>query len=179
MGQRIGSLPSSTRLADRTQCRDVLYLSRMPGDHTVRDSEGSPLNATLSIECNAEFDLIVHSRGGGKPPSNPDYLPALQILLERLAAQRATIHDITVDSHYALRHYPQAADRRLDLPFPLSLKGSTDCLDLQRQISRAQPPVARRPDTTRGGNPTKRIRIRVSCPTATTGAAFLAIINPA
>ncbi|MBC8363406.1 MAG: hypothetical protein H8E59_00210 [Actinobacteria bacterium] len=151
----------------------------MSGDHQIRDNDGLHLDATFTVERSVEFDLILYSRGGGKPPSNPDYLPALRLLLERLATQGATIHDITIDSHYALRHYPQAADRRLDLLFPLSLKGSTDCQDLQRQISRAQGPVARRPDAVTGGNPTKRIRIRVSCPSATTEAAFLAIINPA
>ncbi|RIV85955.1 HNH endonuclease [Aurantiacibacter zhengii] len=51
---------------------------------TITDSEGKPLDAKIEVEGDA---IIVHSRSGaGTNARNPDYRPALEAILMRLAA---------------------------------------------------------------------------------------------
>ena len=119
--------------------------------------DGSQLDAEFEVDRSV-IDIVLHSRSGSNPPRNPDYFAALELLLSRLAQNRAVIEDILVDSTVALKL--PIADRRLKLDFPIDPAAHGDLTALRQQICSAQRTVAQRPGT-KGGNNHKRIRIRV------------------
>ena len=128
-------------------------------------SDGTSVDATFTLEAVPVFELVYqHKAGARNSPRavNTDYHEGLELLLERLAALDATILGITVDSGVAQQLPP--ADREVDLPFPIDLTDATDFHKLRLQITRAQRPIARRPDAQPGGgNDQKTIRITFSC----------------
>lgn len=67
-----------------------------------------------------------------------------------------------MDASVALELDP--AERELDLPLPTDLDRGVDCSALRLEITRAQKPVARRPEAKPGGgNDQKRIRLTITC----------------
>ena len=133
----------------------------------LRDNTDRVLDAEFELEGDhPNWVIIQHSRSGPNrrtPGRNPDYFPALELLLSRLAAAHAVISSISVDSLVA-RELPER-QRRLALPFPIRLTPDTDIAGLRRIVTRAQRTVARSPSTTStGGNNHRRIRIDVTVP---------------
>jgi hypothetical protein len=126
--------------------------------------DGRVLEATFELTMVPIFDLVYHHKAGARdsPRSvNADYHEGLELLLQRLAAFRATILGISVDSGVA-RDLPEE-DRELDLEFPIDLTPDTDIHEVRLAITRAQKSVARRPGSlTAGGNDQKRIRITLT-----------------
>src|SRR4051812_35509861 len=141
----------------------------MPPDslHPLRE-DGSTVDASFDVSALPVFEIVYHHKAGarGSPRSvNADYHEGLQLLLSRLAAVGATILGISVDSGVALALDPAA--RELDLQFPIVLDSSTDAAILRLDITRAQKPVARRPDAKRGGgNDQKTVRMTISLETS-------------
>lgn len=131
----------------------------------VRD-DGSVLEATFELSRIPVFDIVFHHKAGARDSprsANADYHEALEVLLGRLASVNAEILGISVDSGPALELPP--ADRELAIDFPIQLDATIDVKDLRLSITRAQKPVARRPDASPGGgNDQKRIRITVTFP---------------
>lgn len=129
-----------------------------------RRSDGSQLDATFEVSRVPWFEIVYHHKAGGRggPRSvNADYHEGLELLLTRLAQVHAKILAIAVDSGVARELDPDA--RELDLPFPIDLEPATDCRALRLEITRAQKPVARRPNAKPGGgNDQKRILITVA-----------------
>ena len=86
----------------------------------ILDDDGSELDADFSCEpTDGGIDLIMESRG---PDRNTQYGPALEILLRRLAEQRAVLTRAIVDSretrHLAEEGRTLALD---DRPYPVEL----------------------------------------------------------
>jgi hypothetical protein len=131
--------------------------------HPVR-ADGTPVDATFDVAAVPVFELTYHFKSGarGSPRAvNSDYHEGLELLLRRLGTIGATILGISVDSAAARELEPH--QRELDLEFPLDLQASTDAANLRRTITRAQKPVARRPDARPGGgNDQKTIRITIA-----------------
>ena len=131
--------------------------------------QGAVLDALFEVEQDdAGFSILMESRGGsskGNPATNPDYNPALELLLSRLAALGASIEACLVEST-KIAAWPEAA--RLvtidDHPYPVHLSGLINILPFRQRIGRGQGRVGREPGATGGGNPTKRIRLRLSFP---------------
>jgi hypothetical protein len=127
--------------------------------------EGVELDAEFELHTTpAGTDLVLHARYGGKESAratNTDYFPALATILRRLAAIRARIDWVAVDSRTALQL--PVAERVIPLDWPMALTPSTDVLSLRRAITGAQRLVARRPGAkSDGGNNHKRIRIALA-----------------
>jgi len=135
--------------------------------HPARD-DGTALEATFEVSQLPVFDLVFHHKAGARdsPRSvNADYHEALETLLARLASVRATILGIAVDSAIAQELPPDERELRLD--FPIALSADTDTASLRLDITRAQKPIARRPDAKPGGgNDQKRIRLTLTVPDA-------------
>ena len=93
-----------------------------------------------------------------------DYDRGLEVLLSSTAARRAVITDALVVSSAALRHFPDAVDRRLDLEggYPIRL-GDSDPFQVRRTLGRAQRVTARDPSLTSSGNNNKRISLWLGC----------------
>jgi len=127
-------------------------------------ADGSAIEATFELSTAPVFDLVYHHKAGGRNSNrsvNVDYHKGLEILLGRLAQLEMTIVRIAVDSSVALKLDP--ADRELDLEFPIKLGPATDSHELRLTITRAQKPIARRPDVKPGGgNDQKSIRITLA-----------------
>ena len=132
----------------------------------VHDADGAAMAATFVVEpVHGQLTLVLHSAGGvsrhGGLPRNADYAPALQVLLERLAALSATLTDAYVDST-VVAGMP-LEERRLTLPgrpYPIDLAAVDDYDGLRRALTRAQGPTGRSPTaTSSGGNERKRIRL--------------------
>ncbi|MEZ5257859.1 MAG: hypothetical protein R2705_13470 [Ilumatobacteraceae bacterium] len=138
------------------------------------DDEGRELDATLDIEPRSYgADVVLHARGGRRESStNPDYFPALELVLERMSRAVPTIEQITVDSKVALQ---MSAERRVvEVGCPIVLTPATDMKALRIRITEAQPAAASSMAAGRlGGNKTKRIRIRFSFDTEASSAAEL------
>ena len=133
----------------------------------VHDAAGRPLNATFSTEPEGNrVALIMESRSGraaGRPGRNADYNPALTLLLERLARLDATLVDALVDSRKTQALGIPEMKRRL-ITEPIKLALAPDMEALRVQMGTAQAKIAQEPDATKGGNSTKRIRLRLDVP---------------
>jgi hypothetical protein len=125
----------------------------------------------LDAECHVEADgdhlaLIMESRSGmsgRRGARNPDYNRALTILLARLGKLNAVLIDALVDSRHTQDLGLTEADRRLiQAPVRLALEPDADAL--RRRLGTTQAKIAQAPDATKGGNSTKRIRLRVDVP---------------
>jgi len=101
------------------------------------------------------FAIISNSAGG---PAAKEYPRQLQLILEGLAAARAFILRIEVDSSETSGL--DLARRILNLEFPIDTATVEDLSVLRRKISSAQNPIGQAPGAT-GGNGNKRIRIHV------------------
>lgn len=134
----------------------------------VRDAD-AVLNASFSVEDDeGRLAMTIESRSGarGSPNArNPDYDPALELLLARLGDLNAEIVDAQVFSTAALRDYPDPEQRRLELaggyPVAVALR---EPRELRREFARSQRKVARAPDLTSSGNNNKRVRFWIELP---------------
>lgn len=134
--------------------------------HVVDDS-GRVLDAEYFIEADGgHVALIMESRSGMsgmRAPRNPDYNRALTVLLARLGALNAVLVDALVDSRRTQNLSLPEADRRL-IQAPIRLALEPDAGALRRHLGTAQAKIAQASDATKGGNSTKRIRLRLDVP---------------
>jgi hypothetical protein len=131
------------------------------------DDHGRALDAEYLIEADGGYlALIMESRSGmsgGRAPRNPDYNHALTILLARLGRLDAVLVDALVDSRRTQdQGVPEAGRRLIQAPIRLALEPDTNAL--RRRLGTAQAKIAQAPEATKGGNSTKRIRLRVDIP---------------
>lgn len=133
----------------------------------IFDDEGRQLDATFSVRTDRRStSLIFESRGGKRGTAsarNVDYAEGLDLLLKRLKSMGATLLDVLVDTRSVADLSEE--ERKVQLPtFPLPLKLTTvqDVHALRLAIGRGQQPVGRAPGAkSGGGNPTRRLRIRL------------------
>jgi hypothetical protein len=134
--------------------------------HLVDDHD-RVMDAEFLVEADGgHFALIMESRSGassGRAARNPDYNQVLTILLARLGRLNAVLVDALVDSRYTQELGLSEADRRF-IQAPVRLALEPDPEALRRRLGTAQAKVAQAADATKGGNATKRIRLRVSVP---------------
>lgn len=131
------------------------------------DDHGRTMDAEYHVEAdNGHLALIMESRSGmsgRRAPRNSDYNRALTLLLARLGTLNAVLIDALVDSRHTHNLGLPEADRRL-IQAPLRLALEPDADALRRRLGTAQAKIAQAPDATKGGNSTKRIRLRVDVP---------------
>lgn len=131
------------------------------------NDHGRVMDAEFLVEADGgDLALIMESRSGssiGRAARNPDYNPALTLLLTRLGKLNAVLVDALVDSRYTQGLGLPEADRRF-IQAPVRLALEPDPEALRRRLGTAQAKVAQAADATKGGNATKRIRLRVSVP---------------
>jgi len=139
------------------------------------DENGRLLDATFEVEPSGQgFALVLHSNGGvsrGRPALNPDYIPALEVLLTRLARLGATLEDACVDSKKM--QGIDLADRRLrleDTSFPILLSNIADMKEFRLKIRRSVSRTGRQKDAPGTGN--KRIRLAISLADPMTAVHF-------
>jgi hypothetical protein len=125
------------------------------------------MDAEYLVEADgSHLALIMESRSGRsgtRAPRNPDYNRALTVLLTRLRLLNAVLIDALVDSRHTQDLGVPEADRRLiEMPIRLALEPDMDAL--RRRMGAIQAGIAQAPDATKGGNTTKRIRLRVDVP---------------
>lgn len=123
---------------------------------------GVPLVAEFAVEPYGEELSVVLKSGGGKVPGrarsrNADYLPALCLLLNRLAERGAVITTAFVDSAPA-RTKPMSTRLLIDAPVQLGPK--TDLDALRGTLTRNQRRVGKTDDS----NQRKLIRLVVAVP---------------
>jgi hypothetical protein len=147
--------------SDFDAMRANVYLVR------VRDATGKELDATYSVLSDGDrLALIMESRSGRSstsPGRNSDYNVGLTTLLERLGRLNARLVDAFVDSRKTQTLGIPEADR-LIVRGPVRLAEVPDMESLRVQMGTAQAKVAQEPDATKGGNSTKRIRLRLDVP---------------
>ncbi len=131
------------------------------------DDRGRVMDAEYLVEADSgHLALIMESRSGmsgSRAPRNPDYNRSLTILLTRLGKLNAVLVDALVDSRHTQDLGLPEADRRL-IQAPIRLALEPDPAILRRRLGTAQAKIAQAPDATKGGNSTKRIRLRVDVP---------------
>jgi hypothetical protein len=131
------------------------------------DDRGRALAADYQIEADGgRLALVMESRSGmsgSRAPRNPDYNRALTVLLSRLGKLDAVLVDAVVDSHRTQQLGLPDADRKL-IEKPIRLALVPDMEALRRRMGTAQARIAQSPAATKGGNSTKRIRLRVDVP---------------
>lgn len=130
----------------------------------VRDDNGADLDAEYSVERDGEvLALILESASGpsgSRTGRNTDYRKGLAILLDRLRDHGTVIQDALVDSAFTQRVGIPEAERRL-LPAPVRLVDEPDIEALRLRLTSAQSRIGQAPSTSKGGNSSKRIRLRV------------------
>ncbi|MQY02149.1 protein NO VEIN domain-containing protein [Actinomadura macrotermitis] len=131
--------------------------------------DGRVLDAEYAVEVEAGRDLlslVLKSSSGARPsvgrkPFNVDYRPALKLLLARLRERDAVLVEGLVDSRVT-SSLPEA-ERRL-FAAPIRLADEHDLETLRVRLCSAQSTIGRAPGASRGGNNTKRIRLRLKVP---------------
>lgn len=132
------------------------------------DKKNRKLNASIFEEIISDdwIGYTFAARGGSKNDKyvrNPDYLQALELLLERLHLNDMAIQNITVESR-GLSHL-SARERQANIigkPYPINLSFISDTKKLRKEITRATTAVNRPPKAKSSGNPTRRIKVIVS-----------------
>ena len=143
----------------------MTYPNSQTYDCIIHDG-GTALDASVKVfAAGPLFGLVLESRSGSKtgPRSrNPDYLPALDLILERLRNASAQIVSIEVVSRIAMS-MPEP-NRILPMKFPIVLSPLTNTSALRINITEMQRQTARtsRAADSSGGNNTKRIQIMIS-----------------
>jgi 5-methylcytosine-specific restriction protein A len=131
------------------------------------DDGGRVLEAEYAVEPDGSFlALVMDSRSGmsgSRQPRNPDYNQALAVLLGRLGALDAVLADALVDSRRTRELGLPESDRRL-ITAPVRLGTVADVEALRRSMGTAQARIGQAPDAAKGGNSTKRIRLRLEVP---------------
>jgi hypothetical protein len=163
---RIGLRLRSQKIARLGQPRcpfDCVNLSVM----FVSDDNGQVLDAEFFVEQEKDHLALILSsssgRAGSRLPRNSDYRPALALLLSRLRDLNAVIQDALVDSRTTQRRGLDEAQRRL-ISSPIWLVDEPDIEALRLRLTSAQARIAQAPDASKGGNSTKRIRLRLKVP---------------
>lgn len=124
--------------------------------YRLKANDGTVLRANFDVEGNT---IVFHSRGGSKGvnATNPDYVPALRLLLERLAESGMSVQSAWVDSS---RVQELALDQRVILDKGDWTKSPAQLVSLMagrmQQIGRL--PTSKSPN----GNATKRIRLALA-----------------
>ena len=135
----------------------------------VVDDDGSPLDATFTLESRSGLGaaVVLHSAGGtrNKPDArNVDYGAGLHLILGRRAQLGATIEDALVDS--TKTRDLSASDRRLspgdNQTYPLAPAEIGDPSALRKSLLRTMSKVGRDSDATGGGNARKTLRLVIS-----------------
>lgn len=142
--------------------------------YNPRDEKGDELDAKYSVESLKDgFDLVIESRGGstgGRPPRNTDYAPALVSHLRRMARVGMVLDDLQVASSEAMRLPENMRQiRPLGYTLPLELVTVSDFDELRLAIGRAT--GEHETKSKKGGNRTKRLRLRVRWPDASSMSA--------
>lgn len=148
------------------------------------DEKGDELDAKFSVESLKDgFDLVIESRGGatgGRPPRNTDYAPALVLHLRRMAQVGMVLDDLQVASSEAMRLPENMRQiRPIGYALPLELASVSDFDELRLAIGRAT--GEHETKSKKGGNRTKRLRLRIHWPDASSMSAdFIAkmLANP-
>lgn len=128
------------------------------------DENGEELDAKFAVEAVVGgFDLIIESQGGstgGRPPRNTGYAKALVLHLRRMAELGMVLGDLQVASTKAMKDPENERQIRLDgYMLPLELRAISDFEKLRLAIGRAS--AAHKREKPTGGNPTKKLRLRM------------------
>ena len=148
-----------------------LWRMQMYNSH---DDQGAELDAKFSVESIKDgFDLIIESRGGstgGRPPRTTDYAPALVLHLRRLAQVGMVLDDLQIASSEAMRQ-PESMRKIKPLGYtlPLQLATVSNVDALRLAIGRAT--GEHETKSKKGGNRTKRLRLRIRWPDASSMSA--------
>jgi 5-methylcytosine-specific restriction enzyme A len=131
------------------------------------DDGGRVLDAEYLVEPDGSYLAVVmdsrSGQSGSRSPRNPDYNRALMLLLARLGQLGAVMADALVDSRHTQELAVPESDRKLiEAPIRLALEPDLDVL--RRRMGRAQARIGQSPNATKGGNATKRIRLRLEVP---------------
>lgn len=131
------------------------------------DSVGAALDADFHVEADGEyFALIMESSSGAsgsRQGRNRQYNEALRLLLTRLGSMDVTMTDALVDSRRTKQMGLPEQERRL-VQVPIRLAEVPDMEALRRQMGTAQAKIGQAETATKGGNATKRIRLRLDVP---------------
>lgn len=131
------------------------------------DDVSRHLDAEYSVERDGDLLSLVLESASGNAPSRParntDYRRTLTVLLGRLRDLGATLQDGLVDSALTRRRGIPESERRL-FESPIRLADEPDMEAVRRRLTSAQALIAQAPDASKGGNSTKRIRLRLIVP---------------
>ena len=133
----------------------------------AEDDDGRRLDAEYMVEADNDCVALVLGSASGasssRPARNPQYRPALELLLTRLKQLDAVLEDALVDSAHTNRLGLPEDKRRLT-DGPLRLSEQPDMTKLRKTLTNRQAQIGQRPDAHRDGNTTKRIRLRLTVP---------------
>lgn len=133
----------------------------------VTDGQGHALDAAFSVEQDGNvLGLILESASGpagSRPARNTDYRRALTTLLGKLRELDAILQDGLVDSSSTRRRGIPEAERRLFMS-PIRLADESDIEALRLRLTSAQSRIGQAPGSSKGGNSSKRIRLRLVVP---------------
>lgn len=132
------------------------------------DMSGRIFNANINYEINeSNVTYYIESRGGTKGSSqdrNPDYIPALEMLLAQQKAEKNILEDILVDSE-PVKKKLRTAERRVhmsEFPFPIALSELISIEKLRLAIGNTSKNIGQKPGS-RGGNVTRKLLLRFNC----------------
>ena len=131
------------------------------------DDDGQVLDAEYFVEREKDWLALILSSASGpagsRPARNTAYRPVLALLLTRLQELGAVILDALVDSASTQRHGLEEAQRRL-IDSPIRLADELDIEALRLRLTSAQSRIGQSPGASKGGNSSKRIRLRLEVP---------------
>jgi hypothetical protein len=139
----------------------------------IKDDAGRSLKAQVSLSVEKDLAaIVIESRGAGR---NKDYIPAFDLLFQRLAANSAELLGVELASREATK--PLTVGGRT---WPVRLTPSESAETMANAIRNAAAAAGRRPGARGSGNTTKRLRILFRLPRGSTDARYIVerIVGP-
>lgn len=125
------------------------------------------LDAEYLVERDGHYLALILASASGpsgsRPARNTDYRRALAVLLTRLRDIDAVIMDALVDSRTTQQRGIEEDQRRL-IHSPVRLLDERNIEELRLRLTSAQARIGQSPSAPKGGNNSKRIRLRLDVP---------------
>lgn len=161
----LGRLPHSREFSGGEVSTSTRLLIDLGFEIATKRSQVADLDCHFFVGTGPDgLFLVIEARGSNKGrPINRDYFPGFEAILRGLREYDVVLERVEIDSTVTRKMPVQG--RRVDIEgyrYPIRLADLEDVLSLRLAITSAAATTGKRDPSSKGGNPTKRLRLMLS-----------------